>query len=226
MIKLRKLSDQMDGSISGSKKNATIPCYAQSMSNPDLLNQADRILRPVLIKLAEIPWLKVTGCCAGHQPEESVWFETEIRGISGLQRMMEWLRVLEGKLIGTNCRTDCLVSYSEDINTETVNDDLGNISDDPKAVRTPYGWFPITIETFWPPKEDWRRGQALIIEALLSSVEEFGDQIEADCEPDGALNYCPYCSSSFVRLDKFVAAGQRYKCRDCNTSWTMIDPTL
>jgi len=196
------------------------------MSNPDLLNQADRILRPVLVKLADIPWLRVTGCCAGHQPEDSVWFETEIRGTSGLQRLMEWLRVLEGKLSGTNCRTDCLISYSDSHDPDAVADGYGADLDGSDAVPTPHGWFPITLETFWPPKEDWRRGQALIIEALLSSMEEFGDRFDAEFEPDGALNYCPYCSSSFVRLESFESTGQRYKCGDCETSWTMIDPTL
>lgn len=193
------------------------------MSNPDLLNQADRILRPVLIQLADIGWLNVTACCAGHQPEDSVWFETEVRGTSGLQRMMEWLRVLEGKLAGTNCRTDCLVNYSNR-NPEASDDDA--FGDDDEAPETPHGWFPIVLETFWPDKDDWRRGQAMIIEALLSSVEEFRDRIDAEYTPEGAINYCPFCSSSFVRLDNFEPAGNRYKCGDCETTWTMIDPKL
>jgi hypothetical protein len=168
--------------------------------------------------------LKVTGCCAGHQPEDSVWFETEVRGTSGLHRLMEWLRVLEGKLAGTNCRTDCLVNYSDSQDGYPAGE-YGEEAETESA-QIPHGWIPITLETFWPVKDDWRRGQALIIEALLSSVEEFGDRIDSDYEPDGALNYCPFCSSSFVRLDGFESSGHRYRCGDCETSWTMIDPTL
>ena len=195
------------------------------MSNPDLLNQSDKILRPVLLKLAEIPWLNVTACCAGHQPEDSIWFETEVRGNSGLHRLTEWLRVLEGKLAGTGCRTDCLVNYGQ--GEDDDSDEAGHAEapqDDPP--RTPHGWFPIVLETFWPVKDDWRRGQALIIEAFLSSVEEFRDQLNAEYQPDGAINYCPFCSSSFVRLDSFETSGHRYKCGDCEVAWTMIDPTL
>ncbi len=195
------------------------------MSNPDLLNQADRILRPVLIKLADIPWLNVTACCAGHQPEESVWFETEVRGNSGLQQMMEWLRILEGKLSGTGCRTDCMVNYSDSREGENVEETPPGDAEE-IAPRIPHGWFPIVMETFWPAKDDWRHGQALIIEALLSSVEEFRGQIVAEYKPDGAINYCPFCSSSFVRLDSFESSGHRYKCGDCETAWTMIDPKL
>lgn len=180
------------------------------MSNPDLLNQADSVLRPVLRKLTDIPWLKVVACCAGHQPEDSVWFEFHIRGTSGLSRMMELLRILDSKLTGTDCRNDCLVNYSEDSDREAA----------------PHGWFPVTVETFWPSRDDWRRGQALIIEALLSSVEEFGNRIDAEFVPEGAVNYCPFCSSSFVRLESFPPSGHRYQCGDCETSWTMIDPTL
>jgi hypothetical protein len=196
------------------------------MSNPDLLNQADRILRPVLIKFADISWLKVTGCCAGHQPEDSVWFETEVRGNSGLQRLMEWLRVLEGKLAGTKCRTDCLISYSNGPEGEAALEGSGSDADESEMSPTPHGWFPITLETFWAPDEDWRRGQALIIESLLSSIEEFGDKIDAPFESDGALIYCPFCSSSFVRLANFETIGHRYNCGDCETSWTMIEPTI
>src|SRR5690606_31312858 len=122
-------------------------CYARTMSNPDLMSQADRVLRPVLRKLAQKSWLKVTNYCAGHQPDDSVWFELQVRGTSGLWRMMDLLRILDGKLAGTDCRTDCLVNYAND----------------PDAAHAPHGWFPLTVETFWPSKDDWRRGQALII---------------------------------------------------------------
>jgi hypothetical protein len=185
-------------------------CYPQVMSNPDLLNQADSILRPVLRKLSAVSWLEVTGCCAGHQPEDSVWFDLEVRGTSGMGRMMELLRILDTKMTGTDCRTDCLIDYGEE-------------ADSPQA---PHGWFSLTVEIFWPANDDWRRGQALIVESLLSSVEEFGDRIDAKFEPEGAINYCPFCASSFVRLESFEASGHRYLCGDCESSWTMIDPKL
>ena len=180
------------------------------MSNPDLINEADKILRPVLRKLAPVPWMDVTGCCAGHQPEESVWFELQVRGNSGLWQLVELLRVLEGKLAGTDCRTDCVINYGSEAEAPNVQ----------------HGWVPLIVEIFWPSKDDWRRGQALIVEALSSSVEEFGEDISIEFEPEGAINYCPFCSSSFVRLDSFEATGHRYRCGDCDKPWTMIDPTL
>ena len=180
------------------------------MSNPDILNQADRILRPVLKKLALIPWLKIVGCCAGHQAEDSVWVEFHVRGSSGLWRLKELLRILDTKMVGTDCRADCLLNYGSD----------------PEAAPVQHGWFPILVEVFWPSKDDWRRGQAMIIEALQSSVEEFGERDTTEFESEGAVNYCPYCSSSFVRLDGFEGSGHRYRCGDCETVWTMIDPTL
>jgi hypothetical protein len=194
------------------------------MSNPDLLNQADRILRPVLIKLVDVPWLNVTGCCAGHQPEDSVWFEADVRGTSGLERLMEWLRVLEGKLDGTNCRTDCLINYSTPVDPDAEPEEFVDEFDD--ALNAPHGWIPVTLETFWPVEDDWRHGQALIIEALLSSMEELGRRLMTEHEPDGAINYCPFCSSSFVRLEGLDSPGHRYKCGDCEMAWTMIDPKL
>ena len=180
------------------------------MSNSDLLNQADSVLRPVLRKLAAIPWMRVTGCCAGHQAEDSVWFELEVRGTSGLASLMEWLRVLDSKLAGTECRTDCLLNYTGSS----------------RGAEVPHGWFPLSIETFSPAQDDWRRGQALVIEAVLSSVEELGDKLQSGITPEGALNYCPFCSSSFIRLEGIETDGHRYCCGDCETAWTMIDPKL
>lgn len=201
-------------------------------TNPELMNQADRILRPVLVKLADIPWLNVTACCAGHRAEDSVWFETEIHGASGLRNLMEWLRVLEGKLDGTGCRTDCLFSYSHSVDAEEGEEGEPEQdppdyvdSDDTADFRTPHGWFPVVLETFWPADDDWRRGQSLIIEALLSSVEDFDAEGE-EAPATGALNFCPFCSSSFIRLDTIETAGHRYVCGDCEMAWTMIDPTL
>ena len=180
------------------------------MTNPDLVNQADSILRPVLRELNGISWLEVTGCCAGHQPEDSVWFDLEVRGTSGMGRIIELLRVLDTKLTGTDCRTDCLIDYGEGAD----------------STQAPHGWFSLTAEIFWPAKDDWHRGQALIVESLLSSIEEFGDKIKTELKPEGAINYCPFCASSFVRLEGFEASGHRYRCGDCESFWTMIEPKL
>ena len=185
-------------------------CYPQPMSNPDLLNQADGILRPLLRKLAPVRWLDVTACCAGHQPEDSVWLEFHVRGTSGISRLTELLRILDAKLTGTDCRADCLLDHR----------------DDAESPQPPHGWFPLTVEIFWPTEEDWRRPQALIVESLLSSVEEFGDRILSEFETEGAINYCPFCSSSFISLESFESSGHRYRCGDCESSWTMIDPKL
>ena len=180
------------------------------MSNADLLNQADKILRPVLSRLTKAPWIKVTNCCAGHEPEDSVWIEMSVRGSSGLDRLIELLRMLEKKLTGTSCRTDCLLNYG----TEE------------QAIRNQHGWFPMVLEAVWPSKEDWRQSQALIVEALLSSIETLGDRIEDDIRPEGAIVYCPYCGSSFIKLVSFELSEHQYLCGDCETPWTLVDPSL
>lgn len=196
-------------------------------TNPELMSQADRILRPVLLKLADISWLNVTGCCAGHRAEDSVWFEAEIHGASGLRHLMEWLRVLEGKLDGTGCRTDCLFSYSQGLDDAPEGDDDPESAEftDEGEFHTPHGWFPVVLETFWPADDDWRRGQSMIIEALLSSVEDY-DGRTSSAPPSGAINFCPFCSSSFIRIETIDTTGHRYICGDCEMAWTMIDPAL
>src|SRR5438105_6235737 len=88
------------------------PCYPQSMSNSDILSKADRALRPVLKELGKFSWFRIDGCCAGHKPEDSLWLEVLVLGSSGLARLTDFLRVLERKLSGTDCRLDCLLSYS------------------------------------------------------------------------------------------------------------------
>jgi hypothetical protein len=102
--------------------------------------------------------------------------------------------------------------------------DAPDYAEDPDF-RTPHGWFPVVLETFWPSDDDWRRGQSMIIEALLSSVEDYDSKAE-DSPAAGALNFCPFCSSSFIRIDTIETTGHRYVCGDCETAWTMIDPTL
>src|SRR5436309_15576799 len=87
-------------------------CYAQFMSNSDILGKADRVLRPVLKELGRFSWIRLEGCCAGHKQEDSLWLEINVLGSSGLQRVSELLRILDGKLAGTDCRVDCLLSYS------------------------------------------------------------------------------------------------------------------
>ena len=180
------------------------------MSNSDILNKADRALRPVLKELGRFPWIRIEGCCAGHKQEDSLWLEINVLGSSGLQRLTELLRVLDAKLAGTDCRVDCLLSYSAP-------------ADIPAA---PHGWIPTALEVFWPSRNDWKRSQSVIIEALLSSIEEFSSRQAVPANPPCAINYCPFCSSSFIRVDTIEESGNRYRCGDCDMTWTMIDPAI
>ena len=186
------------------------PCYPQAMSNSDILSKADRALRPVLKELGRFPWIRIEGCCAGHKPEDSLWLEINVLGSSGLQRLTELLRVLDGKLSGTDCRLDCLLSYSVPVD----------------APATPHGWIPTAIEVFWPARADWRRSQSMIIETMLSSIEEASSRLTEPANPPCAINYCPFCSSSFIRVDTIEASGNQYRCGDCDMTWTMIDPAI
>jgi predicted RNA-binding Zn-ribbon protein involved in translation (DUF1610 family) len=185
-------------------------CYPQSMSNSDILSKADRALRPVLKELGRFPWIRIEGCCAGHKQEDTLWLEINVLGASGLQRLMELLRVFDAKLAGTDCRVDCLLSYSA----------TGDAAD------VPHGWIPTAIEVFWPPKNDWRRSQSMIIETLLSSIEESSSRLSQGENPTGAIIYCPFCSSSFIRIEAVEKSGNRYRCGDCDAMWTMIEPAV
>src|SRR5262249_23552492 len=127
-------------------------CYPQAMSNSDIVSKADRALRPVLKELGRFQWIRLEGCCAGHKQEDTLWIEINVLGASGLQRLAEFLRAFDAKLAGTDCRVDCLLSYSAQ-----------------GAGAVPHGWIPTAIEVFWPPRNDWRRSQSMIIETLLSS---------------------------------------------------------
>jgi hypothetical protein len=180
------------------------------MSNSDILSKADRVLRPVLKELGGLSWIRLEGCCAGHKPEDSLWLEINILGSSGLRKLTEFLRIFDGKLAGTDCRVDCLLSY-------------GSSVDGPAA---PHGWIPTAIEVFWPSRNDWRRSQSMIIETMLSSLEEFRGRLAEPANPPCAINYCPFCSSSFVRVDNIEKSGHRYRCGDCDMTWTMVDPVV
>jgi hypothetical protein len=181
------------------------------MSNSDILGRADRALRPVLKELGQFPWIRLEGCCAGHKPEDSLWLEVNVLGSSGLRRLMDLLRLLDSKLADTDCRVDCLLSYSA-------------TSDFP---ATPHGWIPAAIEVFWPSRNDWRRAQSMIVETLLSSIEEFRSRIAEPASLPCAINYCPFCSSALIRLDNIDKSGEhRYRCGDCDMTWTMIDPVV
>jgi hypothetical protein len=184
-------------------------CYSQSMSNSDILSKADRALRPVLKELGRLQWIRLEGCCAGHKQEDTLWLEINVLGASGLQRLMELLRVFDGKLAGTDCRVDCLLSYSAP----------------PGYVAAPHGWIPAAVEVFWPPKNDWRRNQSMIIETLLSSIEESNRLAQTE-NPPCAINYCPFCSSSFIHIETVEASGNRYRCGDCDMTWRMIEPVV
>jgi hypothetical protein len=180
------------------------------MSNSDILSKADRALRPVLKELGAFSWIRLEGCCAGHKPEDSLWLEINVLGSSGLRKLTELLRILDGKLAGTDCRVDCLLSYGAPV-------------DEPAA---PHGWIPTAIEVFWPTRNDWRRSQSMIIESMLSSIAEFSGRLAEPANPPCAINYCPFCSSSFIRVDSIEKSGHRYRCGDCDITWTMIDPVV
>ena len=181
------------------------------MSNPDILSKADKALRPVLKELAGFPWIRLEGCCAGHKQEDSLWLEINVLGSSGLRSLMELLKILDGKLSGTECRLDCLLSYASG----------------PDMPATPHGWIPTAIEVFWPPRNDWRRTQSMIVETLLSSIEELSSRLTEPAKAPCAINYCPFCSSSYISIDQIEKSGDhRYRCGDCDMTWTMIDPAL
>ncbi len=180
------------------------------MSNSDILSKADRALRPVLKELGRLQWIRLEGCCAGHKQEDTLWLEINVLGASGLQRLTELLRVFDGKLAGTECRVDCLLSYSATAGMPGV----------------PHGWIPTAIEVFWPPRNDWRRSQTMIVETFLSSIEETSSRLAQTETYAGAINYCPFCSSSFIRVDTLEKSGNRYRCGDCDMTWIMIEPTI
>jgi len=180
------------------------------MSNSDILSKADRALRPVLKELGRLQWIRLEGCCAGHKQEDTLWLEINVLGASGLQRLMDLLRVFDTKLAGTDCRVDCLLSYSAPAGVAAV----------------PHGWIPTAIEVFWPPRNDWRRSQSMIVETLLSSIEESSNRLTESQNPPCAINYCPFCSSSFIRVDEMEGSGNRYRCGDCDMTWIMNAPSI
>ena len=193
------------------KREALRPWYPHSMLNPDILSKADKALRPVLKELSRFHWIRIEGCCAGHKAEDSLWIEVNVLGSSGLRRLSEFLRTLDSKLSGTDCRLDCLLSYNADVESAPV----------------PHGWIPAAIEVFWPSRGDWRRNQAMIVETTLSSIEEFSNKLSEPESAPCAINYCPFCSSSFIRIDTIDKSGNhRYHCGDCDMAWTMVDPVI
>jgi|SRR5688572_15314610 len=185
--------------------------FSTHMSNPDILSKADKALKPVLKELGTFPWIRLEGCCAGHKQDDSLWLEIHVLGSSGLRRLIDLLNILDGKLAGTECRLDCLLSYSAGVEMPPV----------------PHGWIPVAIEAFWPSRNDWKRSQSMIVETFLSSVEEFSNRATEPAQPLCAINYCPFCSSSFISIDQIDKSGShRYRCGDCDMTWTMIDPAV
>jgi len=180
------------------------------MSNSDILSKADKVLRPVLKELSRFSWMRIEGCCAGHKLEDTLWLEINILGATGLTRLRELLRIMDTKIAGTDIRLDCLLSYAGGPEAETVA----------------HGWIPTAIEVSWAPRPEWKRSQTMIVETLLSSIEEFSSRIGDPSRPDCAINYCPYCSSSFIRIDGIGSPEHKYRCGDCDMTWTMIDPPL
>jgi hypothetical protein len=180
------------------------------MSNSDILGRADKVLRPVITELGRFSWIRIEGCCAGHKPEDTLWLETRVLGMTGLARLTDMLRVLGTKLSGTDIRVDCLLSYSSEA-------DFG---------PAPHGWIPLGVEVFWPPRQDWRRSQSMVVETLLSTIADCASRLTESARSDCAINYCPFCSSSFVRIESIGAAQNRYRCGDCDVTWTMVDPAV
>jgi hypothetical protein len=181
------------------------------MSNSDILGKADKALRPVLQEMGRFPWIRLEACCAGHRQEDNLWLEINVLGFSGLRHLQDMLRILDGKLSGTDCRVDCFLSYAAAVD----------------APAGPHGWIPTAVEVSWPPRADWKRSQSMVVETMLSSIAEFGSRLNEDPRPGGAINYCPFCSSAFIRIDVIDKSGShRYRCGDCDMAWTMIDPVV
>lgn len=180
------------------------------MSNSDILSKADKILRPVLKELGTFSWVRINGCCAGHKPEDNLWIEISVLGASGLSRLNELLSILDTKLAGTDIRVDCLLSYSSGVDAEPVA----------------HGWIATAVEVSWPSRPEWKRSQSMVIETLLSTIEDFRSRVTEPYRPDCPINYCPFCSSSFVRIDSIGPADHRYKCGDCDMAWTITDPVV
>ena len=180
------------------------------MSNSDILSKADKVLRPVLKELSQFSWIRIEGCCAGHKQEDNLWLEADVLGTTGLTRLRELMRVLHAKLTGTDVRVDCLLSYENPLETDPVA----------------HGWIPVAIEVSWAARPDWKRTQTMIVETILSSIEEIGSRLSDVSRPDCAINYCPYCSSSFIRIESIGAPDHKYRCGDCDMTWTMIDPVV
>jgi transposase-like protein len=66
----------------------------------------------------------------------------------------------------------------------------------------------------------------MIVETLLSSIEESRSRLTSPSNTPCAINYCPFCSSSFIRIETIEKSGDnRYRCGDCDMTWTMIDPS-
>lgn len=67
----------------------------------------------------------------------------------------------------------------------------------------------------------------MVIETTLSSIEEFSSRLTEPVTPPCAITYCPFCSSSFIRIDTIGKSGDhRYRCGDCDMGWTMLDPAI
>src|SRR5437867_10921475 len=144
------------------------------MSNSDILSKADKALRPVLKGLGRFSWVRIEGCCAGHKPEDSLWIEVNVLGSSGLSRLMELLRMLDAKLADTDIRVDCLLSYAGRVGVGAVGEGWGGRG--VGGLGGGGGW--------------GGGGESMIIETLLSSIEEFSSRSAEPNTPQGAINYC------------------------------------
>ncbi len=178
------------------------------MSNSDILSKADKVLRPVLKALSRFSWMHIEGCCAGHKLEDTLWLEINVLGMTGLNRLRDLLRILDSKLAGTDIRVDCLLSYARRRKT----------SQSPTAGRAPRWKYSGLLDPNGAEASPWSSKQCSL--RLKNSVRRLDDSARSEA----AINYCPFCSSSFVRIEGVGAADHKYRCGDCDMSWTMTDP--
>ena len=119
--------------------------------------------------------------------------------------------MLDSKLTGTDCSVECLLRYNAELEGDPV----------------PHGWIPAAVEVSWPPNGDWRHSQAMVIETMLSSIEEFNRLTETSNPPCAASIIAPSAHrllSSWLRLR--LLGNHIYRCGDCDMNWTMIDPVI
>ena len=100
------------------------------MLNPDILGKADKAHSA----RTEGAWRNSPGFAwkvvvPGINQEDSLWIEVNVLGSSGLRHLGDLLRTLDSKLSGTDCRVDCLFSYTADTECRSRSARLDSRSD-------------------------------------------------------------------------------------------------